>query len=374
MNLDAFWSRVRRTVNENRLRTNQTLECSRLLGLSGPYEHAGPYPAHDHCGYEMAAAILMRSRRPGKYHKTHTQYETIRMLKTTYNSHVRSTPQANYKSVTMVDKKGQIVRISDDKCNSLWFSAFMMGLKIRMGHTYKPNVALSHQLLMKLLQKAEDRILELEGTPYQPSWIVFVGYVVITYVLSLRGNEGQMLEVEGLLNHWEEKRDGYFIVSLWGKIKGEESVREHQIPCINVTKSGINVKYVVERLLDLKSNQGIKSGPAISDKSGLLMPIKDIDAMLHELLIEIFNLDRTFFPPSCTSEEQIVDSYKCYRTFRRTSDTRAIEEKVEQADIDIVNKWEHRGPDKRKVSQPMRHHYAQFELLVKPFLRYTFAM
>ena len=64
----------------------------------------------------------------------------------------------------------------------------------------------------------------------------------------------------------------------------------------------------------------------------------------------------------------------CYRTFRRTSDTRALEEKVDQTDIDIVNKWEQRGSDKRKIAQPMRHHYAQFELLIKPFLRYTYAM
>ena len=72
--------------------------------------------------------------------------------------------------------------------------------------------------------------------------------------------------------------------------------------------------------------------------------------------------------------EMIIESYKCFRTFRRTSDTRALEEKVDQTDIDIVNKWEHMGLMKRKTAQPMRQHYAQFELLVKPFIRYTYAM
>ena len=53
-------------------------------------------------------------------------------------------------------------------------------------------------------------------------WVVFVAYVVVTYVLSLRGAEGQMLELGGLRKHWGEKRKDYLIVVLWGKIKGEE--------------------------------------------------------------------------------------------------------------------------------------------------------
>ena len=161
---------------------------------------------------------------------------------------------------------------------------------------------------------------------------------------------------------------------LWGKIKGEESTREHKIPCINVTKSGINVRYVVERLLDLKRKQGLMRGPAVSDSNGYLMSTKELDTMMHETLTDVYAQDKSLFPPSITSEELIIESYKCYRTFRRTSDTRAIEEKVEQLDIDIVNKWEQRGSNKKKIAQPMKQHYAQFELLIKPFLRCTYAM
>ena len=40
------------------------------------------------------------------------------------------------------------------------------------------------------------------------------------------------------------------------------------IPCINVTKSGINVKYAVSRLVELKEKEGFKNGPAISDRDG----------------------------------------------------------------------------------------------------------
>ena len=373
-NLDTFWARQRRTVRENTSRIKLILRASETLGLAGPFQHPGPCPSHDHCAYELAMTMLIHSRRPGKYSKTHTQYETIRMLRSAYSSHVRTTQSWNTGQLSWVDKKGQYVRLTDDKCGSLWFSRFMIGLKIRMGHIFKPNMALSHSLLLKMIQKAESNITEDFKSEESSIWVVFVTYVVITYVLSLRGTEGQMLELGGLKKHWEGNRKGYFIVVLWGKIKGEEEYREHLIPCVNVTKSGINVKYTVERMIELKDHQRVATGPAISDSEGALISTKELDRMMHELLVDIYAVDRSLFPPSMETPEMIVESYKCFRTFRRTSDTRALEEKVDQTDIDIVNKWEHMGLMKRKTSQPMRQHYAQFELLVKPFIRYTYAM
>ena len=127
-------------------------------------------------------------------------------------------------------------------------------------------------------------------------------------------------------------------------------------------------------MIELKSHQRLTTGPAISDNEGALISTKDLDKMLHEILVEIHASNRSLFPPFIETPEIIIESYKCFRTFRRTSDTRALEEKVEQTDIDIVNKWEHMGITRRKTFQPMRQHYAQFELLVKPFIRYTYAM
>ena len=374
INLDAFWARQRRTVRENTSRVKMILQSSKTLGLDGPFEHPGPCPPYDHCGYELAINMLMHSRRPGKYSKTHTQFETVRMLRSAYSSHVRTTPKPNMKQLSWVDKKGQYVRLSEDKCGSLWFTRFMVGLKTRMGHTFKPNMALSHPLLKALIQGAENNILDNHINDESAPWVVFVAYVVVTYVLSLRGAEGQMLELGGLRKHWGEKRKDYLIVVLWGKIKGEEEYREHLIPCVKITKSGINVEYTLRRLMELKHHQRLSSGPAISDSNGLLLSTKELDRMMHEVLVDLYSMDRTLFPPSMDAPETIVESYKCFRTFRRTSDTRAIEEKVDQTDIDIVNKWEHMGLTKRKTSQPMRQHYAQFELLVKPFIRYTYAM
>ena len=78
MNLGALWSRARSTVAQNTMRVKQTIKFSKALGLLGPYEHQGPYPCNDHCGYEVALAVLAHSRNPEKHEKLHTQFITIR--------------------------------------------------------------------------------------------------------------------------------------------------------------------------------------------------------------------------------------------------------------------------------------------------------
>ena len=374
MNLDAFWSRARTTVRENGRRVRQALRFSNSLGLEGPYLHEGPYPYYDHCGYEIAAIMLMHSSQPGKHSNSHVQYDTIRKSRSSYSNHVRASPQANLQHLSVLDQRGRYQKITTDKCGSLWFERFLIGMRIRMGNIWKPNKGLSIDLLLTLIGQAEGKIASSEDEDSEHKWIVFVGYIVVTYVLSLRGNEGFMLDLGGLIKQWRIDRKEYLIVVLIGKLKGENELREHLIPCSKFTKSGINVEYTLKRLMLVKEKKNITSGPAISDMNGYLLGARDIDLLLHELLYEIFESSRALFPPNITSFDDIAENYKCNRSLRRTSDTRAIEEKVDSSDIEIVNRWNQRALQKKVAGQAMKHHYAQFELLVKPFLRYTLAM
>ena len=81
------------------------------------------------------------------------------------------------------------------------------------------------------------------------------------------------------------------------------------------------------------------------------------------------------FPAEITSTEDIEERFSIFRSLRRASDTRAIEMKVAEADIDVVNRW--KGVEAAKGSRPsrsMRQHYAEVEHLRLPFLRCTKAM
>ena len=354
MNLDAFWSRARGTVKQNLWCVKQTLEMSDALGLDGPYEHSGPYPMKDHCGYEVAATMLMKSRRPGNRNRSYTQLATIKKLRSTYSSHVRASPSSNVNHLSLADNKGKYQRLSKDKCGSLWFNRFMTGMSIRMGSTSKPNQAMTTKLMLMLVNNIENKVNEYETTE-RNKWIIFMSYAVISYTLSLRGNEGILMNIEGLIKEFDIQRKEHFNITLLGKLKGENNMSEHIVPCINVTKSGINVKYVIERAMNVKKDEGHQEGPLISDSKGYLLSSVDLDDMLHEVLTELFEEDKSVFPPSIKNIEEVVTEFRCNRTFRRTSATRALEEEVKGTDIDIVNRWEQKGNSKKKPnSQPMK--------------------
>ena len=93
---------------------------------------------------------------------------------------------------------------------------------------------------------------------------------------------------------------------------------------------------------------------------------------LFEILDDLFDSHRHLFPADIFSKSMMKERYQAFRMYRRTSDTRATEMGVSKADIDMVNRWEstERAKGKRQ-NMPMRMHYTQVELIVKPFLRYT---
>ena len=128
-------------------------------------------------------------------------------------------------------------------------------------------------------------------------------------------------------------------------------------------------------LITEKESLGLKDGLAISNTMGKLIEPSEIDEMLIEVLVVCYQEDKVLFPADMDIEEKLRDSYQCFRTFRRTSDTRASEKKVSKSDMDIVNQWKAVETAAGRVpGWSMQQHYAQLELLLGPFLRYTFAM
>lgn len=121
-----------------------------------------------------------------------------------------------------------------------------------------------------------------------------------------------------------------------------------------------------------KERLGYLDGPAISDAEGKMMSSSDIDDMLHEVLLEIYVEKRNLFPLDIKSKEEVEWHYKSFRTFHRTSDTLALEQCVKGPDIGIVHRWETvEHASGKRPNFKMKHHYAQFDLLLKPFLWYT---
>ena len=136
----------------------------------------------------------------------------------------------------------------------------------------------------------------------------------------------------------------------------------------------------------MKKKIGWTDGPAITNSKGVLYSLKDLDDKLVEVLSRIYSTQQDLFPIEIIDfirrakddhTKIIKKYYSCFRTFRRTSDSRALEmnHTLKQDDIDIVNRWKSvenaRG---KRPGRQMKQHYAEVSVLLKPYLRYTSAM
>lgn len=373
MNLDALWSRATATVNGNRDKAKKMVE----VGLQGPFVHESPFPEHDHCGYEVALEMLKASKAQGKSAKTHLQFDTIRQFPTVFGNQLRARPKASGDSWGLVDVKGHYRRMANDPCSSLWFTRFKEGCKRRMGSDWNPNQAMTPDLVKAVLDFCEDRIAETDSKIEVNRWTMAHTYVVIAYVLSMRGPEGFLLDLEATNRYWGNVREDpdLVYVCLRGKVKGDHGEICHVLPCVILTSSGINVKDSVGRLLSLKRSQGFDDGPAISSVKGIVLLTYSVNDCLVEALCQLFESSPELFSTKVTSLEQVRKVYHIYRSLRRSSDSKALDMEVSGEDIDIVNRWE--GVERAQGNRPnrsMKHHYADIVMLIKPFKRYTFAM
>lgn len=373
--LDSMWARAASTVEANCRNSKLMNKMASELDMPGVFIHSCELPKHDHCGYQVAILLLRYSLRKGKYAEN-LQFETVRKLRPVYSNFIRASPMSNSQTLSFCSEKGVYQRLSHDACGSLWFSRFMEGMRRRMGHIWKPNKTLSSVLLRKLFEVVEEKIqAEVHSPQDRDRWLVFNVYAVISYVISLRGSEGLLLDIGSLIRLWKRGEGKYVIIPLLGKLKGESFDKCHLIPSTEITGSGVRVRQVLHRLIANKTILGIVDGPAISDTRGFVMDPSDIDEMFHEVLLEILQKYPNLFPPDIVDEESVKQGYQCFRSFRRSSATRATEMKVSIADKEIVNRWSKvEKADGNKLNLQMHQHYTNFDDLLQPFLRYTSAM
>ena len=173
-------------------------------------------------------------------------------MRTCYSNSTRASNQANQNTLAINDNKGRYTRIGKDPCGSFWFSRFFIGCRNRMREIKKQNKAFSLKLMLKVLEESEKALDTSEDSEEEHRWCVFIRYITVTYVISLRGNEGFLLDLEGLNKHYLSRDQDYFVIALYGKLKGEANVGYHLVPCINTTGSGIPVRKIVYRLVKIK--------------------------------------------------------------------------------------------------------------------------
>jgi hypothetical protein len=248
-----------------------------------------------------------------------------------------------------------------------------------MGQDWRPDEAISPRLIQALFRNLDEKVADATGPLGLSRWVTARPLFSFLYVFSLRGNEGLLADLKGLRDEYEVGRahDPQYstLALLLGQFKGEQHRRQHLMYSVDKTGSGIEVRKYLSDLVVLRHSEGRTDGPAICDPTGRQWTTSQANEILHELMCALLDQEPSLFPSHVSSHSDVLAKYHIFRSFRRASDSRAIAKGINLSDIRVVNRWH--KVEKAKGQRPtfdMSQHYAQINLLVDCFLRYTGAI
>ena len=376
MQLDAFWSRATRTVVRNAQAAQAVLDQCTRLEMRPPFGDTGPLDPDDYCGYTVAVLMIDSSTAPGRYSPEYKQFETIRVIRTVVANQYSTTIQAVLDHLALANETGRNkMFISRSPLDTHWFTRWVVGCRKRMGEDWRPDRAISPELLQAVLKMFEKRIREASEVNEQCDLVFGGTYCALCYVEALRGHEGLLLDLKGLIAHWGTE-PGAVVIPLRGKVKGETHERAHLLYSVYVTDSGIQMQQWLYRTIKVNETRGRVSGPAFASLDGKPWRTAAMKKMFDTILIEVFEQGgRHLFPTDIDSAELIIESYDVFRSFRRGANSRAMSRQVPEADVNAVLRWvKIEASGGLRPGMSMAQYYADPALLIPNFLRFTQAM
>ncbi len=121
----------------------------------------GPFPTFDVFGITTAVAMLAKSLEPGRYTE-HTQFETIRKLRSAYSNlfHASGT---GLTSMTTIGRDSAKHFLSKCPTHSTWFKKKSKDCLHRMGQDVWQDLAISIKVMMALMGHLEEDWIWTEG-------------------------------------------------------------------------------------------------------------------------------------------------------------------------------------------------------------------
>ena len=380
VNLDIMWSREPTTVKANLTQLNKLKSIPGKIGLKGFDIPRGPWRVEDKVGFGLAIVMLRASQEKGRHDPDYVQFDTIRKLRSAWSNAHESSAWAEDNIVVLKGDKGKAYRLSSSPTESRLFYRFILGLESRMGRLVKSNIGLDVRILLEILNAYNRELAEKHVLWNRKRKVIMTGaYLVLCYGASLRGNEGLYLEGSSLVDMINfgrkevDPEESHVCAPLLGRFKNEVGEDKHVALISNKTKSGINVRLWMERLVWLLVKEGRQNsaGPAFCNEDGTMMRAYQFNGEFHLALREV-QIQRPDLLPEGTD---IEGSYGTFRSLRRGSLTRATEQGIDGPDLDMVNRW--RKFEDSKGSRPhmsMREHYLEIKLVLKRALVYSKAL
>ena len=377
VNLDILWSRETSTVYNNYLVSVKKKNVSLDLGLPIQFEPRGPWPVDDEQGFQTAVEMVRQSRLAGKNDKAYQQFDSIRKFRSA-NTNEFASGVAAASEFMLVGDGGRVFRLTSLPTQSRLFAKFMRGCEKRMGRLVKQNKALDVRILHKMLHFYELELLSEKTSVARKRFVkMAMAYFVITFVGALRGGEGLMLEATSLATYIEEgklNKTPYVIAPLLGRFKGETGERNVLLPFAAVTKSGIQVRVIIDRLVALLAQEDRLSGalsPALCHKGGKSISRTEFNNEFVAAL-ERIQEDHHYL---IAKNIDVVGSYNIYRSLRRGATSRATVVGLGTTEIEKNNRW--RKFQNRSGTMPrLRMHdlYTDIKLALNSYLLFSSAL
>lgn len=368
--LDAFWATEPITISRNLAELRRGSQIAHSLGFgSAMFPPMGPFPVEDTFGMGPAIVMLDLSLRPGVNDKT-VQFNTIRKFRSSFSNLYHASAKSQ-RSSTMSNGVRKLT-VTDCPTYGDWFTRFNKGCHKRMGDIVCPDRAVSIPIMLELFRQLESEWHDACSDQFE---VALEGVLyVIGFCCGLRGEELPKADLQGTLRHWDESGRSipkHVIVALLGRFKGETGLRYHLMPLVVRTKSGIEPRKWIERLLSMYEKDKVCHGPLFRMKTGERLRVTDMNTYFLLRLEKVQSLR----PDLIAVDVEIDEVYGISRSLRRGSTSRAVDMGLSPDVIDTNNRW--RKFERARAMQPslnMREHYTDVLLSLKQLLRYSEAM
>ena len=385
-NLDAMAGRAGGTASTHVAMVLRVVANCAMIRKTPTLGSRGPMPLRDTTGMGVAVDMIVYSltAKPKLAGQRFIQYATARKLRSTNTCLWESSPLGIDEGSSFSQGFGKAT-LTSCPTQQKWFGLFSLGMESRMGYTTEANKALRIDAVVKLLELVRE---DAEEAPpgYVADLYKLGAAIVVAQCGSLRGPEVLTMDLSGLHTHISLGIGGsipddplrigqdlsaapYVILTLLGKFKGENGIRQHMICVSSTTISGIQTRWWIEKLLEVREGEGRREGPAFGHRDNSVMSLRELDGMLHHFLEKIQKEDNTLIAP----HDNMIENYGFFRTFRKTAEGRARAANLESDVQNAMNRW--RKIERVRGRMPrfsMVEHYSNARDLMSVTWRYSY--
>ena len=333
--LDSLWSRESSTISSTYGRARALEGYGRALGLGKMGPVLGPFPLKDTMGMKIAMAMVLKSLEPGRNAAT-VQFDTIRQLRSAYSNMFNAGVKQN--SITIFSKDTKKLHATQCPTDGPWFGRFCLGMEKRMGRQIKQDLGLSIEVMLELQRLLERDWRNSNDVEERRQVCIASVLFIVAFCWGLRGEELLLIALGATRQVWPHSQvhpTPHVMLALVGSRKRLTGDRAFLLPCVPITKSGLEPGKWLGRTLDIFERCGRVTGYLLIDEGGERPKLSRYSDIFVDYLSEVQSGATGLIP-----EELVVSKeYGLPRSARRGVTTHARNVNVAKVDIEANQMW-----------------------------------